>query len=191
MGHTSKRFRSAQRSFDKPHWQFRYTHGGILRRKRHGRKARPLATKSAIHLVFKIDRQKLKKGFRSPLGFQICNTVIKTYANRFFVKIEQLAICNDHIHLLIRLSRRSLGQNFFRVVAGQIAQNLKNNGFWVTDTQSVWKFRPFSRVIIGWKAYLIARDYVRLNAREADGSLPYKRERLRGLSAGEWEILWA
>src|SRR5690606_20354879 len=116
--------------------------------------------------------------------------VLQTYSKRFFVKVEQQAVCQDHIHLLVRLSRRSQGQHFFRVVAGQIAQILKHNGFWVTGTQGIWKFRPFTRVIVGWKAYQIARDYVRLNEKEASGQILYQRQRLRGLSAGEWELLW-
>ncbi len=171
--------------------KFRDSHGGVLRRKRRGRKARPLSTKAALHLVFKIDRSKIKKGFRSPLGFRICNYVIKRYAKMFFVKIDQLAICGDHIHLIIKISRRSLGQHFFRVVAGQIAQQMKNNGFWVTDTPTVWKLRPFTRLIRGWKAYNIARNYVILNAKEAEGKIPYRKERLKGLSSAEWILLWS
>ncbi|MBC7742245.1 MAG: hypothetical protein H7061_08610, partial [Bdellovibrionaceae bacterium] len=87
-----------QLEFEKVHWKFRDQHGGILRNKRRGRKARPLTAKAPVHLVFKIDRRKIKKGFRSPLGFAICNQVIKRYAKRFFVKIDQLAINGDHIH---------------------------------------------------------------------------------------------
>jgi len=115
----------------------------------------------------------------------------KRYAKRFFVKIEQQAICNDHIHLLVRFSRRSLGQHFLRVVAGQIAQQLEKNGFLVTDTQSVWKHRPFSRVIIGWKSYLIVKNYVRLNEKEAAGEIRYQKQRLKELSMQDWEILWS
>lgn len=185
MGHTR------QQSFNATHLKFRYNHGGVLRQSRLGRQARPLSTHNPIHLVLKVDRQKIRRGFRSPLGFKICNTVIHTYADRFSVKVEQLAICNDHIHLIVRLSRRSLGQHFFRVVAGQIAQNFKNNGFWVTDTQRIWKFRPFTRVVTGWKAYQIVRNYVQLNKKEAEGIIPYRKERLRGLSAGEWQLLWS
>ncbi|MBC7743458.1 MAG: transposase [Bdellovibrionaceae bacterium] len=180
-----------QLEFEKVHWKFRDQHGGVLRNKRRGRKARPLTTKAPVHLVFKIDRRKIKKGFRSPHGFAICNQVIKRYAKRFFIKIDQLAIAGDHIHLIIRISRRSFGQYFFRVVAGQIAQRMKNEGLWVTDTPFVWKLRPFTRVIRGWKAYNVARNYVMLNHKEAEGEIAYRKERLRGLSSAEWELLWS
>ena len=190
-----------QQNFEYSPGKFRYNHGGLLRQKRRGRKARPLSTKQAIHLVFKADRRSLRRGFRSPLGFHICKSVIKRYSKRFFVKIDQAAICNDHIHLLVRFPRRAQGQYFLRVVAGQIAQQFENRGLKVTDTpearagsrkkgRSVWKYRPFSRVVVGFRAYRVCLAYVRLNRKEAQGKIVYKKLRLRGLSSGEWKILW-
>ena len=88
-----------QLSFEKKLDRYGDCHGGEHRKKRLGRKARPLSTRQAIHLVFKIERAKIKKGFRSPVGFKICSEVIKQYAKRFFVKIDQLSINGDHIHL--------------------------------------------------------------------------------------------
>lgn len=187
MGHT-------QLHFSKTHWQFRYNHGGILRNKRRGRKARPLSTKVPIHLVFKTERKFLRRGLRSPLGFFLINHIIKTYARRFFIKVEQVSINHDHLHLLVRFSKRSLGQHFLRVVAGQIAQQFKNNGFLVaknvTDTPKLWKYRPFTRVIQGWKPYLVVKNYIQLNIKEASGQIKYSPQRLRGLALSEWEVLW-
>ncbi len=92
MGHT-------QLSYEKKLGRFSDCHGGEYRKKRRGRSVRPLSTKQAIHLVLKIERAKIKKGFSSPLGFKICNEVIKHYAKRFYVKVDQLSINGDHIHL--------------------------------------------------------------------------------------------
>lgn len=192
MGHT-------QLHFTKTHWQFRYNHGGVLRNKRRGRKARPLSTKAPIHLVLKTDIKSLRRGLRSPLGFYLINYIIKKYARRFFVKVEQISINHDHLHLLVRFSKRSLGQHFLRVVTGQIAQEFKKNEFLVvktvTDTPAkpakLWKYRPFTRVIQGWKPYLMVRNYIQLNIKEASGKIKYKAQRLKGLSSAEWEVLWA
>lgn len=189
MGHRQQS--QFQFAFGRGQGKFRYSHGGALRQKRRGRKARPLSTRAPIHLVFKANRSNLRRGYRSPLGFHIGNKIIKRYAKMFFVKVEQQAICNDHIHLLVRFSRRSLGQHFLRVVAGQIAQQFEKQGFLVTDTQSIWKHRPFSRVVLGWRACLVIRDYVRLNEKEAGGEIKYNKQRLRGLSPHEWRILWS
>jgi REP element-mobilizing transposase RayT len=208
MGHT-RDFK--QFSFENIPWKFRFNHGGILRNKRRGRKQRPLSSREPIHLVFKANNKSLRRGLRSPLGFAICQKVLRIYAKKFFIKIEQQAICGDHIHLLIRISRRSLAQYFFRVVAGQIAQQLEKSGFLVscvsgakmapelvTGTKNsrsnskprVWKYRPFTRVIRGWKPYLIARDYIQLNEKEASGQIKYRPQRLKGVSMMDWELLW-
>ena len=188
MGHKQKH---QHISFEKVFWQHRYTHGGLLRKRRNGRKSRPLSTKDPIHLVFKAERKNLKIGFRSQVGFRICHQVIRKFGSKFFVKIEQISICGDHIHLLVRLGKRSLGLNFFRVVAGQIAQIYKEGGYLVTDTQRLWKFRPFTRVVSGFKPYQIVRDYIQLNEMEARGNFSYKKNRLKGLSTAEWELLWS
>lgn len=188
-----------QISFEKTNWKHRHSHGGVLRNKRLGRTARPLSTKAAIHVVFKAEKKNLRRGLRSPLGFQICLKVIKQYSQRFHIKIESQAICGDHIHLVIRLKKRSLVQHFFRVVAGQIAQRFERDGFLEmgTDTQNakqwnlrVWKYRPFTRVIQGWKALQTTIAYVRLNEKEAQRKIQYSKNRLKGLSSYEWEILW-
>jgi REP element-mobilizing transposase RayT len=182
------------------------SHGGLLRNQRKGRGVRPLSTKESIHLVFKLNQQLLRhRTLRSAKGFALTNRIIKKYAAYFYVKIEQLSLQNDHIHALIRTSRRSQYQNFFRVVAGQIAQQFEREGMLVTqrvtDTHagrskdvtkaiSLWKYRPFTRVVRGWKAYKIVISYIQLNEQEVTGKIPYRKERLRGLSSAEWELLW-
>ena len=228
MGHQKQRTKQIknynqhkQFDFVKPNWQFRYNHGGTLRNKRRGRTARPLSTKAPIHLVFKTDIQCLRRGLRSPLGFKIVNQTIQKYAQRFFVKVEQVSINNDHIHLLVRFSKRTHAQSFLRTVSGQIAQQFQKNGFMVTackpessrdekvrvtDTLIHQKNagqkarahgerrripkRPFTRVIQGWKPYQIVRNYIQLNIKEAAGLILYKKDRLKGLSSSEWQILW-
>jgi hypothetical protein len=63
--------------------------------------------------------------------------LVQKYKFKFYVKVEQLSIQGDHLHLLIRTTRRSNYQSFFRVVAGQIAQQFEKEGLLtlsVTDT---------------------------------------------------------
>jgi len=195
---------SKQFSFNKINHQHRLSHGGSLRQKRAGRGQRPLACKEALHVVFKINKSKLRcQGLRSSRSFSLIHQIIKRYSLKFFVKIEQISVQGDHIHCLVRTNRRSHFHFFFRVVAGQIAQRFLKEGLLVestkakavTDTPSVqgtglWKFRPFSRVVRGWRAHKIVRDYIQLNEQEARGKIRYQKKRLRGLSSGEWEILW-
>ncbi|MGZ5279821.1 MAG: hypothetical protein ACXWC9_07765, partial [Pseudobdellovibrionaceae bacterium] len=166
----------------------------------------------------------IRGGFRLHRRFALIHHLLQRYQLKFFIKIEQVSIQSDHIHLLIRTTRRSLYQNFFRVVAGQIAQRFEKEGWLsaasVTDTPTsfgskagflrkekvvgieetpmfaqtkvsrLWKHRPFTRVVKGYSAYKIVRDYIQLNEREALGDIPYRSQRLKGLSSSEWEILW-
>jgi len=222
IGHTK------QLRFQKINWKHHHNHGGTLRKKRAGRKARPLSTKQPIHLVFKANKEVLRGGFRTRRRFMLIHFLLKKYAKRFWIRIDQVSIQFDHIHLIVRAPRRAKYLDFFRVVAGQIAQRFDKEGLIsfvlgnaakadVTDTSEtpkttrdlalnrgilekkaeplnalklkLWKFRPFTRVVIGYRAYQRVRDYLLLNDLEAIGKIPYRKERLRGLSVSEWELL--
>ncbi len=209
----------------------RYSHGGSLRRVRKGRGVRPLACKLPLHVVLKINPSRLKhRSLRAHRSFKLIHYIVQRYAQMFYVKVEQITIQHDHLHLLIRTSRRSSFHYFFRVVAGQIAQEFLKRGLSfenhevqrktrVTDTPQVtkkagdrsrdredlasnkssqknetaefWKFRPFSRVVKGYKAYKTVRDYIQLNELEATGRIQYSKLRLRGLSSADWCVLWS
>ena len=119
MGHQYYR----QQTFFQSQYQHYLRHGGELRKKRLGRKRRPLSTKDPLHVVFKINKEALKfKSLRSPKNFVLVMSLVKTYALHFAVKVEQISIQYDHIHLLVRAPRRSQFHSFFRVLSGQIAQ---------------------------------------------------------------------
>jgi len=177
--------------------KYSLSHGGSLRNRRQGRGQRPLSSREPLHVVFKIQKTKLRfRSLRSPQSFRLIQKLIHRYSNHFFIRIEQVSIQNDHLHLSIRTTRRSQFLNFFRVLSGQIAQRFEKAGFlFVTDTpkglkKSLWQVRPFSRVVRGWKAYKIVRDYIQLNEKEAMGEIPYQKRRLKGLSMQDWQSLW-
>lgn len=203
-----KQFRSTQITFFKNRRPSKYSYGGELRKRRSGRNARPLSTKEAHHIVFKIKKENLRnKSFRHPKNFRLVQLLLNKYAKKFFVKIEQISFQHDHIHICARSSRRSHFHHFFRVFAGQIAQTMK-----VTDTPAVgpnknfsasanctvsngkkvslWKWRPFTRIVKGYKNYCTLRNYIQLNEKEVTGVILYRKQRLKGLSPNEWKILW-
>ena len=163
--------------------------GGTLRNQSAGRGVRPLSSKHALHVVFKLSIEAHRRGLRHPLTYSLVRAVITQYARRFFVKLEQVSIQGDHIHLLIRASRRSLFHNFFRVVAGQIAQRVTGTSTKGKKRPKFWKYRPFSRVVESWRGLLTVRDYIRLNESEALGLAPYRKQRLRGMTSQEIKLL--
>lgn len=215
-----------QLSLEKTNWKHRFCYGGTLRQKRNGRKARPLSTKTMIHLVLKANKERIRGGFRTHQRFQRIHFILRKYAKYFWIRIDQISIQSDHIHVLIRAPRRSKYLDFFRVVAGQIAQRLEKEGLLsavhasggirsqerVTDTpkfsatktdlhaarrmksairpKKLWRYRPFTRVVNGYRAWKIVQDYIQLNEKEALGEIIYHKERLRGLSLADWNVLW-
>ena len=181
-----------QISLIKTPWQHRFAHGGHLRQSRFGRGARPLSTKASIHLTLKVNQLALPRGLRHPKSQTLFKEVLRKYSKKFFVKIEMLAIEHNHVHLKIRLSKRSLGLHFLRVLPGQFSQR-------VTDTPNgnrkgqpkLWIGRPHTRVLVGLSGHLIVRNYVRLNQLEAEGKIQYRKDRLRGLRPNEVQkLLW-
>jgi putative transposase len=187
-----------QQSFFKSPSKHRHCSGGKLRNLKAGRGIRKLSRKEPLHAVFKTHKHMLRSGLRTQANFQLANNIIKKYAKKFYVKLDQFSIQNDHIHFVIRTSKRTNFHAFFRVVAGQIAQQLGKLGRLMTPKRTfpknekrLWKYRPFSRVVFGRKGFQGAMNYVRLNEKEALGDIPYRKERLRGLSPPEWESLWS
>jgi putative transposase len=196
-----------QLTLKKTNWNHRFSHGGTLRNKRAGRKERPISSRDPIHLVFKANREKIPGGLRSPRRYRLIHGLQEKYAKRFYIKIDSLSVQGDHLHLIIRTSRRSGLQNFLRVFSGQVSQQLANLGLTsfssVTDTTTkaldrrghlggscgkLWKYRPFTRVVKSYRAYRVVQNYVRLNELEAQGKIPYRHDRLRGVATNEWEM---
>ncbi|WP_413295153.1 transposase [Bdellovibrio sp. HCB185ZH] len=167
----------------------RLCHGGILRRSSKGRGARTLSHRHPMHLVFKVNKAAVKSGLRSSRSFALMTRLLRRYAVKFYVKVEQFSVQTDHVHILVRGRRRSNLQSFMRVLAGQFAQCLTDTHSQKNDGPKVWKYRPFSRVIKGYKPYQIVRDYIQLNELEALGR-PYSKTRLRGLSHEQLMELW-
>jgi hypothetical protein len=54
----------------------------------------------------------------------------------------------------------------------------------------LWQYRPFTRVVIGRRDFQGVQNYIQLNEKEALGEILYRKERLKGLSSAEWELLW-
>lgn len=177
-----------QLRFDSEIFKRSDTHGGSLRRRRAGRRARPISSKNPIHLVLRRHRSQ-KASFRCPREFHLILAAIHQYSRRFAVKIEMQSIQGNHIHFLIRVGNRTQFQSFARVLAGQIAQRVTDT-FRERKTEEFWEHRPWTRIVKGWKAYRIVQAYIRLNEQEALGNIPYQGKRLAGLAQRDFKLVW-
>jgi len=176
----------------------RKEHGGSLLVGRR-RSRRPLSVKAPLHLVLRSD---FAVGRRSLLKHRpLIDAIINKAAKKFAVSIYERAVVSNHIHLLIRGKNRSQLQNFFRVVAGHVAQEIlrkfpllpgekpsaggglsshnlppkksreKENKFWQT--------RIYSRILSWGREFKIVKAYVIQNTLEALGMLSYKKRNTR------------
>lgn len=194
-----------QISFFKPN-RISKLHGGdtsIGRR----RARRPLTTKSAIHVTLRSD---FATGGRCLMKHhKLIYKILYKASKRFHISIYERAICGNHIHLLVRGKKRIDLQNFFRVVAGHIAQQillqfpihpterlatkLLNRRKWggaqkvpenkckhPKNQYKFWQALVFSRLLSGWgREYRSVKEYIVQNTLEALKLISYQKRKTR------------
>jgi REP element-mobilizing transposase RayT len=174
----------------------RKEHGGsLLLGKR--RNKRPLCLKSPHHIILRSD---FAYGRRSLLRHRpLIHRVITKAKKRFDIKVYEVGIASNHIHLGARGKSRSNLQNFFRVLAGHIAQEIlrefpilpsersrggaphapstgkktreKENKFWQT--------RLYTRIVSWGREWIAVKKYIIQNGLEALGLIPYRERKPR------------
>lgn len=167
-------------------------HGGMLSiNKRRG--PRPLSTKSPLHIVLRSD---LAKGPRSLLKHKtLIRRITLKSAKRFRVQVYEKAICSNHLHMLVRAKSRSDIQNFFRVLAGHIAQEILRQ-FPLSENErggaskkfkgckknqrKFWTLLIYSRIVSWGGDFLNVSSYIIQNTLEAMGIIPYQQRKRGG-----------
>ena len=116
------------------------------------------------------------------------NRVLDKFSNRFHVKVYRLAINSNHLHLSIKGATREGIQNFFRVVAGHIAQEIlrqyplkeeagiarRGPGKHQPYKRKFWDDLVFSRVVEWGRDFRAVCRYILQNTLEAEGIISYK-----------------
>lgn len=179
-----------------PTSKVRREHGGSVTLGRR-RKRRPLCLKSSHHLTLRSDfaygRRRLTR--HRPL----IKRIITKASRRFQIRIYEHAIAGNHIHLLVKGHTRSSLQNFFRLVAGHIAQEilrefpirkgelpaLDSKGAVPPGTKTrerdnkFWQVRIYSRIVSWGREFAAVKKYILQNTLEAFGLVEYKPRRSR------------
>lgn len=147
--------------------------------KGNAREARPIDTKLPLHVVL---RSHGKVSLRSPSLYRHVSEMVERTAKTYGVRIYEWANVGNHLHLLVRVTKRQLWSAFIRALTGKIARAAKKT------KERFWIYKPFTRVIKGWqKAFRSVRDYVTLNRHEAEGVI--KRGDVKNLR--ELYAIWA
>jgi len=143
-------------------------YGGDLRKKRKGRAgARPLATRTSMHLVLRSSQAKGPWSFvrhRKKIA-----EVVARFSQKYGVKIISMANTGNHLHIHLRLTNRFTYRPFIRAVTAAIAMAVTKASRWNKLGIKFWDYRPFTRVVIGLRDFLNMRDYVRINQMEGQG----------------------
>ena len=148
--------------------------------KSHPKTKRPLDSKLPIHLTLRAHRSCL----RAPATLAKVNSIVQTTARRYGFKIYSYVNVGNHLHLLIKMSKRCRWAAFIRDLCGQIALSVRRTlGF--AAKESFWLFRPHTRVVRGWRrAFQVAKSYLYLNQLEAEGRISrYEIRQLKDLRA--------
>lgn len=153
--------------------------GGSLMTTRKGRLGhRPLATKASMHLVLRSSKAKGDWSFRRPKHAAKITQIAQHFAAKNGVRILSLANVGNHLHFHIQLTTRYGYRPFIRAVTAAIAMAVTGASRWRPLKGSAkdrfWDYRPFTRVVTGFRAFLKLRDYVEINQWEGQG---YRRER--------------
>lgn len=145
-------------------------YGGKLLNTRQGRAhGRPLSTQQSMHLVLKSSRAKGSWSFRFRENPEKVKRIFQKFAKKYGVTVNSLANVGNHLHMQIKLSNRYTYCAFIRAITAAIAMAITGGSRWSKTKGKFWDYRPFTRVVMGWRALLTLKDYININQLEATG----------------------
>ena len=182
--------------------QVKFFGGALLLNKR--KSQRPLTAKDSIHFVLRSEWATGRHSFLVTRNRAAIYRILDHFAKKFGVRIYQRSLNSNHIHLLLKITNRTLYKAFIKSISGQIASHvMEQQSFKLFQKQQqssqrgdgptapvrepksapksdrlkpqgFWQFRPFSRVVNWGQDFKIYTRYIRQNVLEALGFIPYK-----------------
>jgi REP element-mobilizing transposase RayT len=171
----------------------RREHGGALSY-RSRRSRRPLSTKEPLHLTL---RSEFATGPRSLLrNRDLVMAILRKAQKLYRIRVYQFSICGNHLHgLIIGRSRVEL-QNFYRVFAGHLAQNIlfrnplshqerrrceEAQTGCKKNKRTFWQLLIYTRIVSWGREFSRVKNYIVQNDLEALNKIAYQpRQRSRG-----------
>ena len=145
----------------------KHAYGGELLKTRAGRSGpRPLATKHTMHLVMRSSQAVGPLSFWQKENKQKIKWTVAKFARKYGVQIISMVNVGNHLHFHIKLTNRFTYKPFIRAISGAIAMAITGKSRWKKVEGKFWDYRPYTRVVIGYKAFLGLRDYIRINQLE-------------------------
>jgi putative transposase len=185
--------RSPQTKFSNPEFRSKLSFGGSLLTKSKNRHARPVSTKESMHLVLKSSKAKGRYSLRHSANSIKVRAIVENNCAKYGVQLIKFSNNFNHLHLLLKFPSRPLYLKFIRSITAQIAmavtssnkaKSLKS----IFGESGFWDFRPFSRIVKGFRGFKVTNNYVRLNQLEAEGIIPKRSGRFRCLKDAEFHL---
>jgi len=133
---------------------------------------RPVTTKNPIHFVLKSEKAKRNLSFvnhKSSLE-KIIAQVCKVH----HIKLYEMAINFDHIHLVIRLPNVSAYAGWIKALTSLIVQTIARRA--KQAIKNFFTLRPYSRIITWGRQFKRVLEYQILNQMEIFGLRPGKQK---------------
>ena len=155
--------------------------GELLLGKR--KEKRPLSDKKPMHLILRSDSVKVF----TPTNKSLKNLIYRT-AEKYSIKIYELALNHTHIHLVVKLKNNDSYNTFIRELTSKMANAIRRFFKSICGAQSrqkancvdlktILSHRPFSRILDWGRDFQNCIDYVILNINESMGWLVRLKEK--------------
>ena len=122
---------------------------------------RPLSDRKPIHLILRSDSVNVFTPTNKSLKRLIYNL-----AEKYSIKIYELALNHTHIHFVIKLKDKNLYKFFIRELTSKIAITIRKK---LPHLKTILSLRPYSRILEWGKDFETAINYVILNIEESMG----------------------
>jgi REP element-mobilizing transposase RayT len=133
-----------------------------------------------MHLVMRSSKATGPWSFKEPKNEREIRRVIQKFSMKYHVTIISMANVGNHLHLHIKLTKRWTYKPFIRAITSAIAMAVTGASRWnplkKEAKDKFWDYRPYTRVVQAYRAFLNLRDYIKINQYEGAG---YKREHAR------------
>src|SRR6185437_13997657 len=161
--------------------------GELLTKAKNRRHGRPISTQHSMHFVLRSTQAREDWSFWRHK--RAIREIIDGFALKYGIRLKSMANVGNHIHMHLQLTNRQTYRPFIRAITGAIMMVVTGASRWNkqpiarlhAEGKKFWDRRPFSRIVVGFKAMLTMRDYIWLDQLESQG-LP--REMARDLLKG-------
>lgn len=98
------------------------------------------------------------------------STFMRNFSAKRGVRIIRAANVGNHLHMQIKIPNRAVYVRWVRGLTSGLAMILAGRDGLRKLTRSFWDYRPFTRVVRGFRALINMRDYIEINQLESSGA---------------------